>query len=402
MLERLIYAGVHHSSFARASDALRRLADLPIAAKQVERLTQRIGAERCVERDAAVAAYQALPLTARKSAPAGVVEPDLAVVEVDGGRLQVLDRDAAEAVPPSEAAASAGHWREDKIGLLATMTSTVSEVDPCPTIPESFVDPLRIVKLAQEIKGSMGVGAAAAAREEATPEPAGPAATYTAPKLQQRSVSATLQDVYEFGPMLAQAAWTRGFFAAKRRAFVADGSSANWGVWERHFSNFTPIVDFIHALSYVFQAAMAGRSFALGWAAYTEWIQALWAGQVEQVLAALTQRQVDLGAPTAEEAETSPRSRVAEALTYLQNQKERMRYDAFRQQGLPITSSHIESTIKQINQRVKGTEKFWSSAGAEAILQLRADALSETAPLNGFWQRRQAAATGQRRYKAVA
>jgi hypothetical protein len=400
VLERLIYAGVHHHSFERASAALQHLADLSIPTKQVERLTQRIGTERRDERDAAVAVYQALPLAERKSAPAGVVKPDLAVVEVDGGRLQVLDRGAADAVPRSETAASAGHWREDKVGLLATMTSTVSVVDPCPTIPESFIDPLRILKLAQEIKGSMGVSAAATTEAAAT-EAAATAATYTAPQLQQRSVAATLQDVHGFGAILAQAAWERGFYEAKRRAFVADGSGANWGVWERHFSNFTPIVDFIHALSYVFQAAMAGRSFALGWEAYTDWIHALWAGQVERVIAGLAQRQVDLGVPTAEEPETSPKMRVAEALTYLQNQKERMRYGEYRKQGLPITSSHIESTIKQINQRVKGTEKFWSSMGAEAILQLRADALSETAPLDGFWERRQEAATGQRRYKVA-
>ncbi len=163
--------------------------------------------------------------------------------------------------------------------------------------------------------------------------------------------------------ILAQAAWERGFYEAKSASRVRGRrfQQPNWGVWERRFSNFTPIVDFIHALSYVFQAAMAGRSFAVGWEAYTDWIHALWAGQVERVIAGLTQRQVDLGVPTAEETETSPKMRVAEALTYLQNQKERMRYGEYRKQGLPITSSHIESTIKQINQRVKGTEKFWSS-----------------------------------------
>jgi hypothetical protein len=44
------------------------------------------------------------------------------------------------------------------------------------------------------------------------------------------------------------------------------------------------------------------------------------------------------------------------ALRYLENQKSRMLYDQYRREGLPITSSHIESTIKQINRRVKGTE----------------------------------------------
>ncbi len=157
-------------------------------------------------------------------------------------------------------------------------------------------------------------------------------------------------------------------------AFVADGSSANWGVWERHFSNFTPIVDFIHALSYVFQAAMAGRSFALGWEAYTDWIHALWAGQVERVIAGLTQRQVDLGVPTAEETETSPKMRVAEALTYLQNQRTHALRRVPQTRLAHYVEPHRIDDQADQSRRVKGTEKFWSSMGAEAILQLRADA----------------------------
>jgi hypothetical protein len=413
VLARVIYAGTRLASFELASQALQHLGDLAIPTKQVERLTQRIGKERCAERDAAVTAYQALPLAQRKAVPADVAAPDLAVVQVDGGRLQILDRSAAQPErTPTEAgrgeastaeteAKSAGHWREDKVGLLATMTSTVQAEDPCPTVPEHFVNPLQILKLAREIKGSAGV--TEDDLPSAAPELVAAAApVYTAPELEQRSVAATRQDASAFGKILAQAAWERGFYGATRQVFVADGSSTNWGVWERHFSSFTPVVDFIHALTYVFQAALAGRPFALGWPVYQEWISQVWAGQIEPVIAALAQRQVALGVPAADEPETSPRQRVAEALSYLQNQKERMRYADYRRQGLPITSSHIESTIKQINQRVKGTEKFWSPEGAEAILQLRADALSETAPLESFWERRQARTTGQRPYHAAA
>jgi hypothetical protein len=52
-----------------------------------------------------------------------------------------------------------------------------------------------------------------------------------------------------------------------------------------------------------------------------------------------------------------------------------------------------------MNQRVKGTEKFWSKGGGEAMLQLRADALCDEEGMEGFWERRRAAATGQRRYR---
>lgn len=64
-----------------------------------------------------------------------------------------------------------------------------------------------------------------------------------------------------------------------------------------------------------------------------------------------------------------------------------MSYSEYRRDGLPIASAYIESTIKQVNRRVKGTEKFWST-NADPILQLRADAISETQQIDGFWRRR--------------
>ena len=213
-----------------------------------------------------------------------------------------------------------------------------------------------------------------------------------------RSVVATREKVEAFGKQLAAAAWRRGFMAAERKAFVGDGSETNWSVWRRHFSHFTPIVDFIHALCYVFAGALAGRAMPEAWPIYCQWAQWLWSGQVELVIAALRERQKQLGPAKAHEPEESPRSKVAETLCYLENQQSRMRYDEYRRQGLPITSSHIESTIKQINRRVKGSEKFWSGGGAEALLQLAADYLSDTHPLATFWRERMNQATGQRHY----
>ena len=118
-----------------------------------------------------------------------------------------------------------------------------------------------------------------------------------------------------------------------------------------------------------------------------------------QVIAALEARQAELGVPAEGEPTTSPCLVVHRALTYLRHHQDKMHYDAYRQQGLPITSSLMESVVKQINQRVKGTDKFWSEPGSEAVLQLRADYLSDGRPLETFWQRRPAAATGQRAYR---
>lgn len=410
LLDKIVYAGVSNPSFAHGSEDLRKLAEVEVPAKQVERVTRRIGQERVAQRVEAVKQYQALPLAERKAVPAGVTAPDLAVVGVDGGRLQILERGGGPVAAEPAAAADDGragqHWREDKIGLLMTMKSTASARDPCPEIPEHFVDPTRILKLARELK-KQALPSEEAVKE--TPEPeagvealAEPHADWEPPEVAEKRLLGSRVRWPEFGPLLAQAAWAWGFFGASRQAFIGDGSDNNWAIWQRYFSSFVPILDFIHALSYVFAAAMAGRSFAVGWRIYEQWIRWVWGGEVARVIAALAERQLELGAATPADGETNPRQTVARTLAYLQNHQEQMRYAAYRQQGLPITSSYVESAVKQFNQRVKGTEKFWTEAGAEAILQLRADHLSDDEPLQRFWQDRQTVQTGQRAYRKAA
>src|SRR5271170_6793482 len=79
-LDKIVYAGTMGRSFEQASKDLRKLAEVEVPTKQVERVCQRIGNERVAQRDEAVATYQELPLTERKAAPAGVTAPELAVV----------------------------------------------------------------------------------------------------------------------------------------------------------------------------------------------------------------------------------------------------------------------------------------------------------------------------------
>src|SRR5262249_28665013 len=73
---------------------------------------------------------------------------------------------------------------------------------------------------------------------------------------------------------------------------------------------------------------------------------------------------------------------LARVIGYLEENRRRMDYPSFRRQGLPWTTSHVESTVKVFNRRVKGSEKFWSESGAEAMLQVRAAFLSEDGRLD--------------------
>jgi hypothetical protein len=425
---------------------LRVLAEVTVDAKQVERLTEQIGLERVAERDAAVAAWLDRPLAQREDPPPDVTPPQLAVVAMDGGRLQIrrsaeepedgeppgggeppAERPAlgaedqpipaaaptdepstmAAGDPDSEAAraAKSKHWREQKTGCLLEMSSTVSDVDPCPEIPSVFVDPLQSLKLAQQI-GQCAVPQGAPFKVAEPEEDEGVededdkrSQRPGRPEVDKRRVVASRQDVSRFGPLLAATACVMGLYAAARRAFVADGLSENGSVYKRYFSRWTAVLDFVHAMTYVYAAAMAGRMFAEGWPVYERWIRWVWAGQVSLVIQELTARQQEVGKATKEDKEGSPKRVIHEALTYLSNHQDKMRYDEYRKAGLPLMSSHVESTVKQINYRVKGTEKFWTEEGAEAILQLRADYLSDDDPMEDFWQRRQEAATGQRRYR---
>jgi len=182
-------------------------------------------------------------------------------------------------------------------------------------------------------------------------------------------------------------AYRRGFNKAKVKAFMGDGLKVNWTLWATHFSHYTPIVDWMHALAYVYSAAIASRGcIEDGWQLYLQWLQWLqwtwtwtWAGEVDRVIAAMVK--------LAGERDEVPES-LRQAITYLRNNASRMQYANYRRDGLPVTTSPVESAQKQINGRIKGTEKFWRDDSLEPLLQLKADDLSETHDRDAFWNRR--------------
>jgi hypothetical protein len=51
-----------------------------------------------------------------------------------------------------------------------------------------------------------------------------------------------------FGSLMAAEAQSRDFYAARRRAFVADGQAYNWTIQRSYFPDFVPIVDVLHVV----------------------------------------------------------------------------------------------------------------------------------------------------------
>ena len=227
---------------------MRELAEVAVGDKEIRRLCKTIGDERVAQRDAEVATYAAQPLSQRKGVPEGVEAPAVAVVGVDGGRLQIFERvpkdnqdpgeqgqaastaeeeiqDDVALLEPEETAKKPLHWREDKVGLLMTMSSACHAADPCPEIPASFVNPHWIPELAKQMGHRARVRSPA--EDKSDKPPAAPPETqqdqekaeWEPPEVMTKHLVATRRRWLQFGPMVAATAWSLGFFALPGRRF---------------------------------------------------------------------------------------------------------------------------------------------------------------------------------------
>jgi hypothetical protein len=132
-------------------------------------------------------------------------------------------------------------------------------------------------------------------------------------------------------------------------------------------------------LSYLFVAAKAVPQVDEdAWKQYLVWMRGAWQGEIAQVLEELHQRQIKQGRPPTDALDQDPRVILATTINYLEDNRDRMKYPEYRQAGMPVFTAWMESLVKEMNYRVKGTEMFWNDPeGAEAILQVRAAALCD-------------------------
>jgi hypothetical protein len=380
-LQKITEAAANLGSYADAAWSV-RAGGIPISDRQLERIAVEIGTQMAQQRDKKAERPRQVPV--RVPTP-----PQAVAVEVDGGRLRTRAADSGRGVHDAQN-------KEDKIACLINIKNAEEhEQDPQPEPPESFQEPRRVQRLVQEMKGLSGDKPQEELPQENTPKAPPPEAEFTGEQKEEvrvRTCVASMADSEQFGKLVAAEARERGFYQANRRAFVADGASYNWTLQKKHFADFEPIADFLHVLCYIYLAAYAvGEDEAKKWAIYLGWLNKCWKGKVSEVIAELENWQTRIGKPPEgqEVEKKDPRRLVAEALSYLRNNQERMKYPGYRKRGLPITSSLAESLVGEFNARVKARNKFWECpGGAEAILQLRAAALSEDGRMERFFQTR--------------
>lgn len=147
--------------------------------------------------------------------------------------------------------------------------------------------------------------------------------------------------------------------------FLGDGAVWIWNLVTRYYPNAVQIVDWYHAEEHLEKlAAVAFPEFQARANWLEDAVQALWEGQVEQVIQAC-------------EALATTCSEARKAAQYFSTNAERMRYDRFRSAGYMIGSGSVESACKQIvTQRLRLPGAQWIVEGAVQTAKARAAWLS--------------------------
>jgi hypothetical protein len=426
LLHKIVGTAGHVKSHKVAAQVVKLVGDVTISGRQINRLTEEIGTEMQERRDRDTEDY-----VHHRRPPPQRPAPQVAVVALDGGRLQTRATGQGRGVHGQQ-------WKEDKVACLLALEGPTFAADPHPQPPRCFLDAPRVDEMVREIQAhhgprqdnelpqlaELGLGrpalptaavpvaaatavpvaaavpdAAAAVPVAAVAVPHAAAAVPVAavavpvaaaapnrdwpPRRTEngRTCVATLRDSAAFGKMVAAEAYRQHFQGAKRGALLGDGSAWIWTLHDKWFSWLTPVADFVHPLTYLYvTATVLAGSVAQRWPWYVRWMTACWQGRVRAVIEELEGRLEQLGPypGPGEPPPTEPREVLRRTLTYLGHNEARMKYPEYRRAGLPVTSSMVESLIKEVNYRVKGTEKFWDNPeGAEAILQVRAALLSD-------------------------
>ena len=179
-----------------------------------------------------------------------------------------------------------------------------------------------------------------------------------------------------FAQRVVREATRRGFAQVPRRVVLGDGAPWIWNLADEQFPDALQILDRFHAKEHLSTVAKAvyGPVSAVG----RQWAQRryaeLEAGATTALLRALARH-------------AAAHDEARQCIDYIQHNRTRMRYAAFRAAGLCTSTGVVEAGCKvAIGSRLKRTGMHWTEAGANAIIALRCCRLSGR--FEDFWERR--------------
>lgn len=282
---------------------------------------------------------------------------ELAGIQIDGRQIQRL---VAQSGP--------------KIAAQLKLTGPEVEAKPMP-ICYVEADGTGIPMVARELEGRQGKQDDGTAKtrevklgcvfsQTKTDEEGQPMRNY-----QSTSYVGTLQSVESFAPLLREEARRRGIGKAQKIVFIGDGAAWIWELARTHFPLAILILDFYHMMEYLHDLSqlLYGRDTPWAGRMKDQWKEQMEQDEVQAVLDGLNKRVAQLGENSAETLE-----KMHEKIRYLENNKDKMMYGTFREQGLFYGSGVVEAGCKAvIGKRLKQSGMYWSQSGAENILALR-------------------------------
>lgn len=316
------------TSFDRGRGQLELLAGLEVTAKAVERQAEAIGTDIAAREQEQIRRAKQLELPEVCALAVPVL-----YIEMDGTGIPVVKTETVGRSGKLEGVSA--HTREVKLGCVFTQTGLDKQGHPV--------------------------------RDE-----------------ESTSYVAAIETAEEFGLRIYTEAWRRGWSRAKKKVVIGDGAVWIWNLADQHFPSALQIVDLYHARQHLWE--LSAKLFLTDERARKRWIAAclkqLEAGNIEALVKSLGElwpQNPELAKLVSNEAE------------YFERNAERMRYPAFREQGLFVGSGVVEAGCKEvIGSRLKRSGMFWTARGANAIIALRCCRLSGW--FEDYWESRSGAA----------
>lgn len=326
-LRRMMARAGSRETFKEGREDLRVYAGITVSPKDVERVAEKIGAEMeawsAQERKALIAAE-----AERGPRPLPKTIP-LLYISYDGTGVPMVPAEVKGRKGKQEDGSA--KTREAKLGCVFTQTATDEEGRP-------VRDP------------------------------------------QSTSFVGAIETAETFGERIYAEALRRGLNSAAKVVVLGDGARWIRGLAELHFHQATHIIDLYHAREHL------AHLCKLLWPNdekqvqryRTRWWTDLEEGKVEKIIRE-AQKEIPAPKATAEKVRTE--------INYLEENKERMRYADFREQGLFVGSGVVEAGCKTvIGKRLKQSGMEWSVRGANAVISLRCSFLSGR--VEEFWESR--------------
>ena len=163
---------------------------------------------------------------------------------------------------------------------------------------------------------------------------------------------------------------------------IADGARVNWDFLERHTQY--QVLDFFHATEYLAQASHAMHPIDTS-------LRKIWLDlachRLKHEFNAASQLLSEMGNMLPNRQKQGLIDKLKSAITYFKNQRQRMDYNFYQMNNLPIGSGVTEAACKTlIKQRLCQSGMKWKNQGISMVLHLRA-LISTKGRWEQFWER---------------